>query len=180
MIGDAVSYPSYVTVGATGNGLYTWNGSTSDPPALQKSAAADRIAACWYSVTSDTFTIDFNFTDPNTHQVAVYVLDMNGGRAETIQVLDTSNNVLNTQAVSAFDSGRYLVWNLRGHVVLKFTRTGLYNAVGSGLFFGGAGSPSYTQTIGTSPSGLQFLVDGATYSQTQTFHWQPGETHVFR
>src|SRR5262249_3035160 len=45
------------------------------------------------------------------------------------------NAVLDSQSVSGFQNGKYLVWALKGHVVLRFTLTGGANAVVSGLFF---------------------------------------------
>ncbi|HEY3939487.1 MAG TPA: hypothetical protein VGL97_18795 [Bryobacteraceae bacterium] len=39
------------------------------------------------------FNIDVNFTDGLTHQIALYLLDWDtAGRAETIGILDASNN----------------------------------------------------------------------------------------
>ena len=53
---------------------YVWASSATDPRALQKaSSTTDRIAACWFS--GNSFTVDLNFTDTNTHQVALYLLD---------------------------------------------------------------------------------------------------------
>ena len=47
-----------------------------------------------------------------------------------------SGNVLDTRSVTSFSGGQYLVWNVSGHVVLKFTNNaGTTNAVMSGLFF---------------------------------------------
>ena len=49
--GDNTSLPSYVSsVTEAGDSLYTWSGSTSNVPALQKpSNHSDRIAATWYN-----------------------------------------------------------------------------------------------------------------------------------
>ena len=84
------------------------------------------------------------FTDSQAHQVALYLLDWDnyfGGRTETVEVLNTAGAVLDTRAVTQFQGGQYLVWNLSGHVVLRVTNTnGPANAVISGLFFGGGGA----------------------------------------
>jgi hypothetical protein len=104
--------------------------------ALQKFATADRVAATWYS--DSVFTIDLNLTDGKIHQVAVYCLDWDakGERAERIDVLDASNNaILDTQIAGGFQNGRYLVWNLKGHVTLRIASFGHPNAVVSGVFF---------------------------------------------
>jgi subtilisin family serine protease len=178
VINDSASYPSYVTVTASGNIGATWASSTSDPRATQKASAADRIAACWFSSTS--FTIDLAFNDTNTHQVALYLLDWDaylGGRSERIDTLDGNGSLLDTRSVAGFSTGQYLVWNLSGHVVLRITNTGAptNNAVMSGLFFGGASAGaaaafvrSDTATSGTwkgvyGVDGYAVVGDSATY-----------------
>jgi RHS repeat-associated protein len=89
-----------------------------------------------------------NLTDGNAHRVAVYALDWNSNnvRTGTIEVLDAASNaVLDTRSLSSYANGKYLVWELSGHVKLRFTDlspTG-WNEVVSGLFFdpvGGGGS----------------------------------------
>jgi hypothetical protein len=69
--------------------------------------------------------------------VALYALDGDSnGRAQRIDVLDASTGaVLDTRVQSSFHDGQYLVWQLRGHVVLRVTLTGANNAVVAGLFF---------------------------------------------
>ena len=135
VVNDTANYPAYVTVTPSGNLTYLWSGSTSDTRALQKAAASDRIAACWYS--AGAVTVDLNFKDTNAHQVALYMLDWDPlSRSQRVEILDTSNNVLDTRSVSSFASGQYLVWNLSGHVVIRLTNlVGGLNAVMSGLFF---------------------------------------------
>jgi hypothetical protein len=137
VINDTASYPSYVAVTPSGNALYTWASSTTDIRALQKaSSTTDRIAACWYSGSS--FTVDLNFRDTTTRQVAVYLLDWDNynGRTETLDILDANNTLLDSRAVSSFVNGQYLVWNLSGHVIIRITNTNASsNAVLSGVFF---------------------------------------------
>jgi hypothetical protein len=53
-----------------------------------------------------------------------------------VSILDgVTNAVLDTQSLSSFQNGKYLVWNLTGHVILRVTNTGGINAVISGLLF---------------------------------------------
>jgi hypothetical protein len=75
--------------------------------------------------------------DANAHQVALYCLDWdNGGRTQTIDVLDAASGaVLNTRTVSGFRGGKYLIWNVTGHVQFRVTNTDGVNGVVSGLFF---------------------------------------------
>jgi len=47
-----------------------------------------------------------------------------------------AGNLLDTRFVSGFINGLYLVWNLSGRVIVRFTNTNpSSNAVMSGLFF---------------------------------------------
>ena len=124
---------------------YSWNSSTTDVRALQKPAAADRLATTWYS--SSFFYVDLNFTDQASHQVAIYCMDWDyKGRTQTVDVLDANTNaVLDTRSISNFSNGIYLVWNVTGHVKLRVTQTNSsINAVVSGIFFGGRSGPSAT------------------------------------
>src|SRR5581483_6651280 len=149
IINDTTSYPAYVAVTPSGNASYTWTSSSTDLRGLQKGSAGDRTAACWFS--SGSFTIDLAFNDSNTHQVALYMLDWdgwNGPRSERIDIVDTSNNVLDTRSISSFGNGMYLVWNLTGHVIVRITNTNMSsNAVVSGLLFGAAGSVAASATF---------------------------------
>ncbi len=135
VIGDLTSNPSYVTPAATGEGQVAWPNSPTDIRALQKASnPASRIAGVWY--TSTAFTVDLNITDNDTHQIAVYCLDWDrAGRSETVAVTDANGAVLNSQSVTNFGGGVYLVWNVSGHVKIQVTRTGGPNAVTTGLFF---------------------------------------------
>jgi len=129
---DSANYPAYAQV-AFGGSPFSWAASTTDPRALQKAAASDRIASAWYA---STFTIDLNLADGNPHSVAIYCLDWdNTGRAETIAILDPSNSaVLDSRSISAFNNGEWLVWTLSGHVTIQITATAGTNGVVSGLF----------------------------------------------
>ena len=142
VIGDSVHYPTYAQVSLSGKSDWTWAASATDLRALQKASASDRVAACWYSATS--FTVDVNLTDGQTHRVALYCLDWDTtARAQTVDVLDaTTGVVLSSQPVSSFNGGAYLVWDLKGHVQVRFTNTGGVNAVLSGLFFATTASAS--------------------------------------
>jgi hypothetical protein len=138
VVGDTVRYPAYATVTTMGNLQAVWAASTTDLRALQKSSAADRIAACWDS--SGTMLVDLAFSDSATHQVALYVLDWDRvGRSERIDIVDGATNlVLDTRSVSGFGGGQYLIWQMSGHVVIRVTNLNAnLNAVVSGLFFGG-------------------------------------------
>jgi hypothetical protein len=134
VINDAASYPSYVKVTPSGYQTFNWTSSTTDLRALQKGATTGRIAACWYAGTS--MNIRFEFTDLVEHQVALYLLDWDSlNRSTKVEVLDSSNRVLDTRSVSGFAKGQYLVWNLKGRVTIRLTNVNTRNAVVSGIFF---------------------------------------------
>jgi len=132
---DATSLPSYATFSVSTANVYTWAGSTGDTRGLQKAASStDRIAACWYSGAS--FTASLNLSDGQEHQVAFYAVDWDWlSRAEKVEVFDAvSGSLLDTRTLSGFSGGAYLVWKMKGNVRIRFTCTGPYNAVLSGVF----------------------------------------------
>jgi hypothetical protein len=135
VIGDLTSNPSYVTPAESGEGQAVWGSSSTDIRDLQMASnPANRIAGVWYSSTS--FSVDLNITDSNTHQVALYCLDWDRlGRSETVAITDANGNVLNSQSLTNFGEGVYLVWNVSGHVKIQVTLAGGVNAVVTGLFF---------------------------------------------
>jgi hypothetical protein len=137
LAGDAQHLPATIQVTLSGQSGYIWAASTADSRALQKaSSPGDRIAACWYASTS--FTIDVDLTDGQPRQMALYLVDWDRlSRSENVTVLDaTTGAVLDTRSISTFANGDYLVWQIRGHVVVRVTNElGSLNAVVSGLFF---------------------------------------------
>ena len=162
VIDDTAQYPAYVTVSNGGAPTYDWENSTTQGRALQKaSSSSDRIAACWYSASNQTsFTIDLNITDGNAHQFALYALDWDsygGPRGDNIQIIDpASGKVLDTESITSFQNGEYLIWTIRGHVQAVVTTTNPNsNAVVSGLFFDAPG------TSGTAREQLQVSSTGA-------------------
>jgi hypothetical protein len=170
---DTVSYPGYVTVTPAGQANWVWAGSTSDGRGLQKAlSSTDRIAATWY--TSTSYTIDLNFNDGAQHQLAVYCLDWDsGGRTQTVSILDGATNaVLDSQNIGNFQNGKYLVWKLTGHVILRVTNAGGLNATISGLFFDPSGSGSALAPVATPtfepPPGAYTSAQSVTISTTTT------------
>ena len=167
--------PSYVTPVPSGANPYTWLPSTAEVRGLQKASdTSDRIAATWFS-TTPSFTVDLNFKDSATHQIAVYCLDWDSSfRRQTVEVLDANNVVLNSQSLNAsFWNGVYLVWNVSGHVKLRVTMTGYVNPVISGIFFGG---PS--QAVFSGPSARFLKMDTTTKGQWRGVYGLDGYTVV--
>jgi serine/threonine-protein kinase len=128
--------PPWIQIVGEGESHYVWASAPPDPRATQRvQDSSQRIAATWYSTTS--YTIDVNISDGKRHQMALYCLDWDtNSRSQTIQILDArTNKVLDTQSISSFNQGIYLRWKVSGHIKLVLTRTGIYNAVASGIFF---------------------------------------------
>jgi hypothetical protein len=132
---DSNNPPSYAAASFTGATPFTWLLSTASN-ALQQGNSTGRIASTFYG--SPSFTIDLNLIGGQTHQLALYFLDWDSsGRAETVNIVDPSTQaVLDSRTVSNFSLGQYLVWNVQGHVLIKFNHTGGPNAVVSGVFLG--------------------------------------------
>ncbi len=145
LAGDGVKNPAYVTPTVPSN-TWTWTTNTSETRALEKASGTGRIASTWYGYP--TTIIDLNFTDALTHQVAIYCLDWdnNGPRTQSVEILDSNNNVLDKRTISSFYNGQYLVWNLSGRVSIR--ATGLTtNSVIEGIFFGGVPAAGATATF---------------------------------
>ena len=139
--GDSSSYPAYAQVSLLDPAIWPWASTTTDVRGLQKAASAtDRIASTWYD--ANTFLFDVNLTDGKTHQVGLYLLDWDfSSRAERVDILDAvSGMVLDTRNAANFGLGKYVLWNLAGHIQIRVTLTGGLNAVVGGIFFDAAGA----------------------------------------
>jgi hypothetical protein len=139
LLGAGGNLPSYVRLSTAVDQLtWTWADATSDPRALQNGPGATTgVAASDYDPTS--FTLDLNLVDGQSHRVALYIVDYDSrNRAQTVQITDAETGaVLDSQSVSNFVNGQYLVWNLTGRVKITITNgPGSVSAVASGLFFG--------------------------------------------
>ena len=130
----ATSLPPGLTVTPTGHQNWTWAATTTDPRALQKASATDRIAATWYG---SVFTVEVGITDGLPRDVALYVVDWDSTtRGQRIEVLDANTGaVLDSRTITGFSGGQYWVWTVRGAVRFRVTRTAGANAVVSAVFF---------------------------------------------
>ena len=132
--------PANTSVSLVNNGNFTYTTTSTDPRALQEAGnITNRVAGVWYNPGS--FSINVNLKDGQPHRVALYALDFDKfNRSERIDVISQATGaVLDTQTVSNFAGGRYLIWSLTGNVTFKVTNLNPgINGVISGLFFGGA------------------------------------------
>ncbi len=155
--GDATKPPAYAAVNRTGWGVnWNGNGQTSDVRAPQRADGGpnDRMAGQW-GTNDPSYDIDCNFTDGAVHQVALYGLDWDrNGRSEDIQVLDADTKaVLDTQDLNAYVKGKYLVWNVQGHVIFRVRNTSRWtNPALSAIFFDPAPTASLQKHSSVSPS----------------------------
>jgi hypothetical protein len=132
------SIPSYAVFAVQNQLNYTWAGSTSDVRALKLPNSSLGIASTWYN--NPTFNFDIDLTDGNVHQISLYALDWDspgGVRSEKISIVDANNpsNVLDSESLTNYQNGVYLVWMISGHVIINVTRTAGANAAASGVFF---------------------------------------------
>jgi hypothetical protein len=145
--------PSYDTNFAVqGQINYTWTASTSDPRAVEYPEG--RIAAAWYSTGPFTFSVDL--TDGQPHILALYALDWDSqGRSETITLSDAvSQAQLDTETVSNFTGGSYLIWTVSGNITVTVSGLKGPNAVISGAFFGSKSGSAESVTVSPSVVGL--------------------------
>jgi hypothetical protein len=141
--GAKPNYPSYAKVSTLGDscGTYTFANPTADPRGLV-SPSGGRIAVAQYS--TDSFTLDVNIKDGNTHQVTLYAVDWdNVGRSQKFEVIDVNTGkVYDTQYLSSFRDGAYLSWNVSGHVQIRVTSLNAQTCLVQGMFFGGPAQPA--------------------------------------
>jgi subtilisin family serine protease len=146
---DIVLYknaPAYGTITVFGdyNPPTVWASSTSEARALSTpSDSLSRFAACYFQLPSQSkeFYIDVNLASDTAHRVTLYCLDWDRlGRKETIEIVDPiANKTLHTYNLDSFGDGKYLTWEVRGHVLIKViwidspTST-IDNPVVSGIF----------------------------------------------
>jgi hypothetical protein len=141
LAGDATSLPSSATFSTNGTDTYVWTSSTTETRALQKASGTDRIAASWYTGATNTFTMDLNLTDGQTHRASFYALDYDwhGTRTQQFDLIDAATgNVLDSRTISSYEQGQYVSWNVSGHVLIRVTNVGSSNAVVSGMFLDAA------------------------------------------
>ena len=84
----------------------------------------NRVAAAWYA--SSSFTVNVDVTDGNSHNLELYALDFDDhSRSETVQLSDAiTGAVLDTETLSSYSGGDYLIWTISGNVLITFTNTG--------------------------------------------------------
>lgn len=137
-----ISLPAYAQLTIDG-ASYTWSASPTETRALQLPSGTARTASTWYSTQS--FGMNVNLTDALEHQIAVYLLDWDRQlRSQSVEIVDAASGaVLDRRDSASFGDGLYLIWRVKGRVVIRVTRTGGPSPVAAAVFFGGAsGDPA--------------------------------------
>jgi hypothetical protein len=143
--------PAYAAMSVSEAATIIWADSTNDARALKRPTGANgnnRVAACWYS--GSAFTVDIGVTDGQAHRIAFYFLDWDSsgspnGRVERVDAQDaTTGATLDSRTLGQpsgdpnpadrFSGGKYLIWNVRGHVSFMIANLNS-TAVLSGMFF---------------------------------------------
>jgi hypothetical protein len=166
--GDTTKNPSYVSPSidtlssSSPQTPFVQAASTTEVRALQKtSKPTDREAATWYADArggSDAILIDLPFSGSAVHQVAIYCLDWdNSGIVQTVDVLDASGYVLDTQSLSSFGNGIWLIWKIMGRVRIRIRNSAGDNGTVSGVFFDPAGTTMFA-SFSAAPVAWDFTV----------------------
>ena len=150
VMGDKPFYPAYAQI-VKGGQYYIWNPDSEEDNVLNKKGSDERLAACFYD---RQFSYEL-FLKNGEHRVAIYFLDYNSkGRKQKVEVLDARNNaVLVSRSVSDFKDGKYLVYDMSGHLKIRITTEEGENSVLSGIFFGknARNGPRKTRVAGELP-----------------------------
>ncbi len=135
---DVASMPG-VSANVTGGGRYVWAANTSDQRALENAGGTARTASCYYS-GGNQMQVQLTFSSAYNGNLELYAVDWdNAGRTETISVGGQNANLSN------FSQGAWVTVPINqaanSTLTITITNTGPVNAVLSGIFLGGGGTP---------------------------------------
>lgn len=129
------SLPSYAGLLTRGHTMVDWQDSPSDYRALLRPTRG-RIASAFQALNGQC---DFlvGMRDSLTHKISVYLLDPDGGRDSSVQLIDSNvNKVLyDSGSIGDYRSGAWLSWYLRGSSIVRISSLGGPEACVSGIFF---------------------------------------------
>jgi glucose/arabinose dehydrogenase len=132
---DTNRLPQDASIAISDNSPLIWADATSDERALTTSDGVSRMAAAWSA--ENELIIETAFSDGKLHQLTFYFLDWDGdnSRTETVELWDVnSGSLLHQETLSAFSSGVYLRWDVRGSLRIRIARQAGASAVLSGIF----------------------------------------------
>jgi N,N-dimethylformamidase beta subunit-like protein len=155
----AYASPNQVTVSGTvypGGAIYSWPAAPPRDSFLANPNCCGQVAVATGWWDPQGLKVEFDFVDNNPHVVALYFWDYDGdNRSQKITVTDglpggLGQLLVEPMDVASFNGGKYLVWSLKGHVVITITNNNppeSSNAVLHGIFFGPpSGRASYVRT----------------------------------
>ena len=134
IVGDAPTFPPYALLTFEDVAVWTWEATTTDVRALERTTGPGRVAATFYGNEPGIHVI---MQDEQAHHVALYLVDYDRqARVQRVEVREANTGaLLDSRTLSSFDDGQYLVWRVTGHVVIRLIRINGPNAVVSGFFF---------------------------------------------
>jgi hypothetical protein len=141
--GGASSPASYATVSFRNSSLTNWSLDSTDPRAPLNTNYPWRPFAAWTAVGNVINAVNIKVKDNAWHQLAVYCVDQDMlGRKQSISLVDPAmNTVLDSQILTNFGGGKYLAWNFRGNIQLRFQTLNQMSAVVSGIFLSPPNQP---------------------------------------
>ena len=130
---------------------YVWEFTSTDERALEDPEGSTREAAAYYD--ANKIILQLSFTKAYTGELHLYAVDWTGTtRRETISVGEHVSELNESFHEGAWVSVPIEV-SAGGSVTIDVTRTGGSNAVLSGVFLGGSGSPPSLLKPSSSPKG---------------------------
>ncbi|WP_169447606.1 glycosyl hydrolase family 28-related protein [Paenibacillus daejeonensis] len=132
---DVALLPSYVDSYSKSGNVNYWQSNPAGPSALQLPDASGRKRIEVY--TGGNFTYSFVLNDTQQHLFSVYTTDFGVGSADKarFEILNSSNQVLQSREVDNVGSGKYLCFAVQGSFKLKVTRVSGTRAFAQGFFF---------------------------------------------
>ena len=184
---QAAKLPAFMDASVTDASQFIWSESTSDPRALQDPFnPSSHSASCWFSPSE--FAVGLNFSDTNLHRVSFYFLDWDStNRSELVTILDAATgSYLDSRIINDFSGGKYVVWDLRGSVLVQISALTGNNAVLSGIFVSDAIDKPLQLTAPqkfndhfqiqlSGEVGMSFVIDRSLNLRD----WYPQETNLF-
>ena len=145
-------------------------------------AGTQYVLANWSDggAMSHTVTVPSSATTYTANFTTQYQLTVNGGVGGSVSPLSGYYNASQTVTLSAMPNSGYVFTGWSG------TGNGSYtgSTPGASVTMNGpiTETASFVLTtgvaVGTSPSGLSFMVDGAPYTAAQNFNWAPNTQHT--
>lgn len=135
LAGDSTNLPPNTAFWAFNASHQSWETPTTDPRGLLRASDSGRLAANWNSPSN--LVLNLWLGDGELSRVSLYCVDWDGAnsRSQRIEIIDpNTQTVLDTRTLSAFSSGQYVTWSVRGQVQIRVTRLAGVSAVVSGVF----------------------------------------------